>query len=145
MVSRRSPSRMLALVLWLGAAACTPAAPMSAAAPVEIAMCPEPWRLEDCGYRAGEGPSCAFIPVSAGSTGGQPRAWAHDAQGQKVVDFALPLVPGGAQAPRRVRLALEHTARPVHRIVVCSVDPLLPVVRERITPVVQRTGTLSNP
>lgn len=141
---RRCPSALLGCMLLLGAAACTRSEP-PAAATVEIAMCPEPWQLEDCGSRAGEGPSCAFIPASANGTGGQPRAWAYDADGVKLVDFALPLVPGADGAPRRVRLALEHAARPVHRIVVCSVDPHLPVVRERITPVVQRTGMLSNP
>ena len=140
---RRCPSAMLGCMLLLGAVACTPAEP-PAAATVEIAMCPEPWQLEDCGNRAGEGPSCAFIPASAHATAGQPRAWAYDADGVKLVDFALPLVPGAAGAPRRVRLALEHAARPVHRIVVCSVDPHLPVVRERITPVVQHAATLSN-
>ncbi|MBS0429317.1 MAG: hypothetical protein JSR41_18725 [Proteobacteria bacterium] len=135
---------MLGSMLLLGVAACTPAEP-PAAPRVDIAMCPEPWQLEDCGSRAGEAPSCAFIPASANATGGQPRAWAYDADGVKLVDFALPLVPGAQGAPRRVRLALEHAARPVRRIVVCSVDPLLPVVRERITPVAQRTASLSNP
>ena len=134
----------MGLALLLGVAACTPAAPPPATA-VEIAMCPEPWRLEDCGSRAGEGPSCAFVPASTGAAGGQPRAWTYDASGAKLSDFALPLVPGAEGAPRRVRLALDHAARPVHRIVVCSIDPRLPVVRERIVPVVQGAATLSKP
>lgn len=140
----RRPSTMLGCALLLGAAACTPERPL-AAAPMEIAMCPEPWRLEDCGTREGQGPSCAFVPASGGQVAGQPRAWVYDAEGTKMTDFALPLVPGAEGAPRRVRLALEHATRPVHRIVVCSVDPHLPVVRERIVPVVQRTASAANP
>lgn len=108
-------------------------------------MCPEPWRLEDCASRDGQAPSCAFVPASGGDTAGQPRAWVYDGDGARITDFALPLVPGVKDAPRRVQIALAHSARPAHRVVVCSVDPQLPVVRERIVPVVQRTTALSNP
>jgi hypothetical protein len=143
MVKRHRASRAAALALLLGVVACTPAAPPPAAM-AEIAMCPEPWRLEDCGSGDGEGPSCAFVPASDSQTAGQPRAWVYDVEGTKITDFALPLVPGAQGAPRRVRLALEHAPRPVHRIVVCSVDPRLPVVRERIVPVVQGDKALPN-
>ncbi|PZQ67033.1 MAG: hypothetical protein DI563_22185 [Variovorax paradoxus] len=144
MVRRPRTACAAGLALLLGTVACTPATPPPPAT-VEIAMCPEPWRLEDCGSREGEGPSCAFVPAAAGNTAGQPRAWVYDAEGTKLTDFALPLVPGAQGESGRVRLALEHAPRPVHRIVVCSVDPRLPVVRERIVPVVQRTASLSNP
>lgn len=124
-------------------AACTPSA---ASSPVgfDIAMCPEPWQLSRCSADAGGQPGCTFSPAAGNAVAGQPLVWAYDAEGAEINHFALPLVAGRDGAPQRVQLALPHAARPVHRVVVCSVDPHLPVVRERIVPVMARGEMLSN-
>lgn len=101
----------------------------------EIAMCPEPLRVSDCKVES-VNPYCTFENTTQRVLSGYPRAWGYNKDGAELTNYAITdlagLQPG---QKKRQPLVLGGEFKSVSRVVVCSMDPMNPIVKNRITDV----------
>lgn len=101
----------------------------------EVAMCPEPLRISDCKIER-ESPYCTFENTAQAALSGYPRAWGYNKDGVGLTNYAINELAGLQPGQkRREQLVLGGESRTVTKIVICSMDPESPVVKNRITPV----------
>jgi len=98
-----------------------------------IAMCHELIRLSDCRVESGTiTPTCTVESTSPTVFDDNLKVWSYTADGVLMGD--LPLLTYKMLPGQKKRMQLQGAgSSPVKKLVVCSVDPEHPVVRDRIT------------